>query len=68
MAIERFVTPLALSPRLPRRGFCGTCPACGELRNLPIRNALGFDLIRQAIPDLLGEVETIARAQAIDAQ
>jgi hypothetical protein len=29
---------------------------------------LRFDLIRQAIPDLLNEIETIAHAQAIDAQ
>jgi hypothetical protein len=35
---------------------------------MPIRNVLGFDLFRQAIPDLLDEIETIAHAQAIDAQ
>jgi len=35
---------------------------------VPIRNVLWFDLFRQAIPDLLDEIEVIAHAQAIDAQ
>jgi hypothetical protein len=38
----------------------GTSAAFGELRNVPIRNVLRFDLIRQAIPDLLNEIETVA--------
>jgi hypothetical protein len=33
-----------------------------------IRNILRFDLIRQAIPDLLDEIEALAHAQAIDTQ
>jgi hypothetical protein len=35
---------------------------------MSIWDVLGFDLFRQAIPDLLDEMETIAYAQAIDAQ
>jgi hypothetical protein len=35
---------------------------------MPIRNVPGVDLFRQAIPDLLDEIETITHAQAIDAQ
>ena len=58
-----------IPPRLADAGgFGGTGAACGEFCNMPIRNVLGFDLFRQAIPDLLDEIETIAHAQAIDAQ
>jgi len=42
--------------------------ACGKFRHMPIGNVLWFDLFRQAIPDLLDEVEPISHAQAIDAQ
>lgn len=49
-------------------GFRGTSAAFGVLRNVPIRNIPGLDLIWQAVPDPLIEIETISRAQAIDTQ
>ena len=42
--------------------------ARGEFRHMPIGNVLWFYLFRQAIPDLLNEVEPVAHTRAIDAQ
>ena len=48
------------------RGLGGTAAACGKFRHKPMRNVLWFDLLWQAIPDLLDEIEAID-TQRIDA-